>query len=544
LNAIPGLAEILDPRYTLLRDDLGPGLFARLCGQARFPARLDTDQVQAVRRILYPEVSIPMPAIAQLPLLDLDQEQIAKSYLDAELVGDGQTLVRDLTARLVRGVVGSGKSLILLYRARYLAEVNESWQIAILTFNRSLGGHLRRKAQALGVPMERVRIQNFHAWARGILEEAHSWPTNLVSGARARSVLRKAQQTVPESKAFPEEFLIEEIQWLKGHRVLDWDRYKSVPRVGRGVGLNVDQRAVVFKLLEAYRQELSNQGAHDWEDVPLLILDGIERGQIQGGQYHAILIDEAQDFWPSWFQVTLKMLRPETNMLFLVADTAQKIYRSAFSWKELGIELRGKRVRILKRSYRNTSEILQTAYAIIRDEEFLREEDGFVSTPELNHPASGHGPLPIILAKDDSVQELGAIVTELKRLREIGYAYRDILLTTFRRDTVERMVRALAAAGIQAVAVDDHNWEWAKDAVTVSTLHSAKGMEYRVVFVCSLNELTKTADEDDLAQNKRLLYVGMTRARELLYLTYHGVAPEWALAKLLPVLEQLSKRLG
>src|SRR5262245_20769 len=108
---------ILDSQNTLLRDDLGANLFVRLCGHALFPARLDTKQVQAVRRILDPEVCIPMPVTVQRSLLDLEQEQIAKSYLQVGLGSEGQIVARISMLELCVGSWASRKSLILLNRA-------------------------------------------------------------------------------------------------------------------------------------------------------------------------------------------------------------------------------------------------------------------------------------------------------------------------------------------------------------------------------------------------------------------------------------------
>lgn len=160
----------------------------------------------------------------------------------------------------MRGVVGSGKSLILLYRARYLSEVNPAWQMLVLTFNKSLGHYLRQKARYLGVRYESIQITHFHAWAKGLLQEANLWPAQIVQGIRQTNLLRKAQQSISGAKAFEVEFLREEIQWLKGHRVLTWEAYRDIARSGRGTALNTDQRAIVFRCFEAYQRELERLG--------------------------------------------------------------------------------------------------------------------------------------------------------------------------------------------------------------------------------------------------------------------------------------------
>ena len=69
------------------------------------------------------------------------------------------------------------------------------------------------------------------------------------------------------------------------------------------------------------------------------------------------------------------------------------------------------------------------------------------------------------------------------------------------------------------------------------TLHSAKGLEFKVVFICGLEDLALNGAkgnefQEKLDQERKLLYVGMTRAKDLLYITYTGVAPEWIVSRL------------
>ncbi len=76
-----------------------------------------------------------------------------------------------------------------------------------------------------------------------------------------------------------------------------------------------------------------------------------------------------------------------------------------------------------------------------------------------------------------------------------------------------------------ALVADIDTAELAEDRVTLMTLHSAKGLEFPIVFLTGLEEgifpHTRTLmNDDELAEERRLCYVGLTRAQMKLYLTY------------------------
>ncbi|PHP53778.1 3'-5' exonuclease, partial [Actinomyces ruminis] len=75
--------------------------------------------------------------------------------------------------------------------------------------------------------------------------------------------------------------------------------------------------------------------------------------------------------------------------------------------------------------------------------------------------------------------------------------------------------------------------------VTLMTVHTAKGLEFPVVFVTGLEDGTfphsrSLADETELAEERRLAYVAVTRARERLYLTRAAVRSAWGAATAMP----------
>ena len=273
-----------------------------------------------------------------------------------------------------------------------------------------------------------------------------------------------------------------------------------------------------------------------------MMLDGISQGRIPSQLYHAILVDEAQDFAPSWFAVVQHMLKPVTNMLFVAADVAQKIYRRPLSWRALGIDVTGGRSRMLNRSYRNTYEILRVAYELVGNDEALREElrgeGDDVIKPELDSRRMRRGPLPVILQFTDYAREMQHIAQEIKALRSSGYEWDEVAVIHRDLKFLRDLASSFQAHGIPAQVVKGIDINLASPDVKLLTLHSSKGLEFSVVFVAGVDRLQPrpglTGEELTLAiaEERRLLYVGMTRARERLYITHAGPMPVWVAAAL------------
>jgi hypothetical protein len=533
-----GLGQILQLDEVLLHDDLEGDLEQRLREIRLFPGEMPPPMIDAVRRILHPEVIIrtARPSQGQLPLLDLAQEQIVKSHL--QLTIKGRALVRDLDARLVRGVVGSGKTLILLYRAQFLSQINPTWHVLVLTYTRTLAEYLRDRLREIGGDPERIEITHFHKWCRDALSPDGSMGTILEDNSQLGLVTR-ILDGMPEARPFGTRFLVDEINWMKDHRLLTWNAYAQAPRRGRGVGLTEAQRQTVFSVFEAYQQRMVRDRQLDWGDVPIRLLEALDAETVMPAQYHAILIDEAQDFAPTWFQVALRLLKPETNQLFIVADGTQRIYRRAFSWTSLGIDIRGSRSRLLTHSYRNTYEILATAYQMIHDADIHRDMESLgeeVIEPEMIKERMPRGPLPVLLQFADPASEYDHLVTEIRQLLSGSFQPADILVAGRRWSIVNDLAETLRVHDIPA-SIMTQAPSLSDPSVKVSTLHSAKGLEFPVVFICGLEALNDNqAGEHRVemveAEERRLLYVGMTRARERLYVSYNGRVPAWVLKAL------------
>lgn len=524
----------LDPRHVLVREDLNSEVLPdRLCRLARlyFRPRLDKGQVDFLRGLVAPELCLePVSAAGPPRQLDLLQAGIVTS--DLHLPPPEQLLARDLSVRLVRGVAGSGKTLLLLIRAKLLQRLKPSWRVLVLTYNRDLAQFLREWLTKLDGDAPTLEITHFHKWCYDLLVGTGDWRDVLDERARYRLVVQAAQD-IPGTASVSPEVSAKEIAWIKEYLEAPIHaNYLAAKRTGRGDRLNRETRCTVLEIFDRYQGLLQQKGMRDWEDVPLRVIELIETGRLSAPRYHAILVDETQDFAPAWFRVILRMLRPETNLLFLVGDGAQRVYRRDLSWNRVGISLAG-RSRILRRVYRNTVEIARYAIACVQDRRSVAEDlaeygEEWIEA-DLDHPWTRHGADPILRGFETSEGEQEFLAAEIRTLLNQGHSPTDILVLQARRESAAQTAEALRRNEIPAASVKESGLTFDPPSVNVCTYHSAKGLEFPIVF-CSMTHVFPEARQGDRledpkqmeAEAARLLYVGMTRARDLLYVTYQS----------------------
>jgi len=250
----------------------------------------------------------------------------------------------------------------------------------------------------------------------------------------------------------------------------------------------------------------------------------VDKGYIPRAQYGALLIDEGHDFEPEWLKLVTQMIDPESNSLLLLYDDAQSIYKKksglGFSLSSVGIQAKG-RTTILRLNYRNTREILRYAYDFARH--YLNPQNTDDDHIPLVEPeaAGASGPQPVMKYFDSLNDEIGFALACIRKWHQEGVNLRNIAVLYPGGIYGKKMASALRSAGL------DHLWLGSKqykasydpetERVTILTIHSSKGLEFQRVILIGLGALG--TDEERVADEARLLYVGMTRAQEGLILT-------------------------
>jgi hypothetical protein len=400
---------------------------------------LSRSQIDAIRLIIHPEIVIEGTSLA---VLDHRQEAKARS------IGQGH--------RLVYGVAGSGKTVILLARARMLANGGQS-HVLFLCYNKELA---RRFAADLA-DYPTIHVSSFHRW---------------ISRNRVRV---RHYDFSPEA----EELRIR------------------------------------------------------------LLLERLQSGRGEAGRYDAVLIDEAQDFDPRWFTCAkLALKQPDDGDLLIALDGGQNLYgRKSFTWKSVGVNAVG---RVMSRSaydfdrnYRNTRQILSVAAPFAAVNMSDDEDEALQSYRVDPTCAVREGPLPRTYAASNRETEIDAVVRRVKDWLNRGYltdsgererlspgdiailyprcpdTYKPHLEWLLQRLAAETSVR-LIASGASAEARS--GTASSGPSLTVGTIHSAKGLQFRAVVLMWADLLYAADKEERAARDRALLYVGLTRAQTLL----------------------------
>jgi superfamily I DNA/RNA helicase len=240
-----------------------------------------------------------------------------------------------------------------------------------------------------------------------------------------------------------------------------------------------------------------------------------------------VLIDEGHDFDPEWLQLVTQMVDPETDALLLLYDDAQSIYKKGksmdFSLSSVGIKARG-RTTIFKLNYRNTKEILDFAYQFAH--EFIAETDSDddhipVIAPE---SAGGTGPDPVFRSFEDENKEFDFVVRCVAKWLKDGRDPKEIAILVPSKKTAETISNKLGTMGIANACLVDNKqkakYDPNKPLVPIFTIHSSKGLEFETVILPAIEKIQYVAE--DISDQVKLIYVGMTRARTELLITSSG----------------------
>lgn len=467
----------------------------------------------------------------QLSLLPDRAPSPVKPALDkVELTEEGEYLVPRFNIRLVRGIAGSGKTQILCKRAVLLSKLYPEWDILVLTRNRGLAADLR----AILADYKAITVSNFDRLCCEKLSdpEVDLWRSP-VKDLDQPNWIAVACGDVPGAEQFDPRFLRDEFNWMKYVDRTDRKTYVAKDRDGREVPLDrKTQRPIVYRVFEEYEARLKRFRQMVWADVPLLVIEAMDDGLVPVEQYDAILVDEAQMFPPTWFQVVKRWLKRPHGMLFLAADMTQNIY-ARFSWEQKHVKVRG-RARILRRSYRNSYFIARAAYHLVSSDDdlnaLLKKDGDELIEPELELGTLERGNRPKLVSCSSLDAELTYVTDKVKGLiQDPSHPVwpSEIAILCLKEHTQQRFASHLDQQGVRVVLDSELRNSADGPRVLVGLIAGITGQEFRSVFVCDLQVLF---DSDSAfyggswpefkAMQLRLLYTAMTRARSDLHVCF------------------------
>lgn len=421
----------------------------------------------------------------------------------------------------VLGTAGSGKTTLAILRSLYLADpaTEHGGRTLLVTFNRCLVTYMRHLAGAI---RESVAAENYHRFARGYLSSKGRLPRGSISSPDdrlrfIRLALHEAQ-SAGERRAIlrrPVEFFGEEFEWIQHHGIRDEGEYVETERIGR-VAARVTRadRAVLFSLYSRYLEQRQRGGkSYDWSDLASSALDEL-RADRQDRRYRHVVIDEGQDFSPEMLR-SLAAAIPDDGSLTFFGDIAQQIYGHRMSWRSAGLAVRD--VWRFQENYRNTQQISRLALA-------LAAMPSFPDDPDLVEPTAptADGPPPALVRFSSEDDEQRLILSRAPALARTG-TVAILVRTRDQENAIPWPIRN------QATRLHRSLRRWpANPGLFYGTYHAAKGLEFDTVFLPFLSDerwpyppdVQHLGAEEAAARNARLLYVGITRARSTLVMTY------------------------
>ncbi|WP_299449203.1 3'-5' exonuclease [uncultured Serinicoccus sp.] len=454
----------------------------------------------------------------------------------------------------VTGGAGTGKTVVVLHRARALATRRPTPRVLLTTFTTNLAAALERDMGRLDpeVPLVRglgelgLRLAGVDAVARSVLVEAGrdiGEAAALVLGADTSDVLQRTGSEawreaiaavgpdLPEHLRSPAFMEAEYETVVLPRRVTSAAAYFRAPRRGRGVSLSRGQRAAVWEVVERYRAASRAHGTLDWAEAASVAAAHLDQQAEHGARrpYDHVLVDEGQDLGSTRWQLLRALVAPGEDDLFVAEDSHQRIYGQKITLSHYGIETRG-RSRRLTLNYRTTQQNLRWAMGVLDGADYSDLEGETEKHDDYRSARSG--PVPRVLPCSSLSEELDE-AAELVRAwtSEADVVPETVAVLVRDRFQRDRVVNGLAERGVEVRAVDRESIRAGRPVVM--TMHRAKGTEFARVLLFEVREGAVPAGlkeydaseadlQDAMLRERSLLYVAATRARDVLAVSWSG----------------------
>ena len=431
----------------------------------------------------------------------------------------------------VSGSAGTGKTIVALHRAVYLARNNPEARVLLTTFSDSLANALRAKLRRLisSEPRLAESIDVMSMDAAGLrLHESQFGPVRLLSRGDLTARMTRAAEQLGNLR-FGTPFLLNEWdQVVDAWQIGSWDEYRDVKRLGRKTRLSDAQRQTLWSVFDAVRSGLIADGLTTMAGVFTRL--ATELADRPHPPFEHIVVDEAQDISIAQLRFLAAIGRDRPNALFFAGDLGQRIFQTPFSWKSLGVDVRG-RSRTLVVNYRTSHQIRACADCLLG--ESVSDVDGLIEVRK-GTVSVFNGPKPLVVRADSVEDEIQFVSAWLKERATASTQPHEIGVIVRSDAELQRAAKALSLASIPYVTLDERMRSTVGKA-TICTMHLAKGLEFRAVAVMACDDevvplqsrIEQVTDDGDLAEiyatERHLLYVACTRAREDLLVS--GVEP-------------------
>ncbi|MCT7964082.1 AAA family ATPase [Laspinema sp. D1] len=430
----------------------------------------------------------------------------------------------------ITGSAGTGKTVVALHKARHLARQGK--RVLLTSFVTTLCENMTRNLRLLCTfeELDYITVTSVASCAASIVREGNNFPLKIIADNEIRSKI--GQYFSPISPLNVEALWLEYKSVIEPGAIQSWPEYRQANRKGRETPLTVQQRQQVWQIFDKIFAELNELNQRTWAGCYRQARELIESGAVPR-EYNAVIVDEVQDLGPQELLFLAALAGTEPDCLTLIGDGGQRIYQQQYSLKSLGIKVQG-RSHILKINYRTTEQIRRFADRLTDP-----DSDDLDGSRENRTDTVSilRGPEPILKSLHNRRAQTQFILTEIKQALRSGITPNEIGIFARTKGYLQAIESALRDHNIPCLRLEnskDSDISNPEDFVAIHTgsMHRAKGLEFKIVFAVSVedgiiplkNSLQEATDSPSLnaalEREKNLLYVTVTRARDLVYVCY------------------------
>ena len=437
----------------------------------------------------------------------------------------------------VSGGAGTGKTVAALHRLKHLCE-NPNTKVLFTTYTRTLKENIDELIKKMDICRSRYTLNNID---QVLIETARQYKVkegykvlDYSGDEESLKLWREVLET--EVTEFDEKFLYDEyIDVIVYFGNTDAKSYMMQQRVGRTKALSRKQRLEIWKLVEKYIALKQERKVVDRLELFNETTKYLNENNIR--PYTNVIADEFQDISNPELKFLRALVAEGRNDLFLTGDPMQRIYSGRkINFGAAGINVRGVRSRRLKINYRTTEPIKRAAVGVIKGITF-EDMDGGTETMKGYVSLIHGGEKPTYRIVGNTTEEVSQIIEWIEECRQSGIALKDICIAAPSMGLMKELQTRLHTDGTAYKVLKGINKQGAQEGISLCTLHSMKGLEFKVVILTGVNERnipSKATDtypftgmdviekKEYLSAKRSLLYVAITRARQLVFMVGFG----------------------
>lgn len=432
----------------------------------------------------------------------------------------------------VSGSAGTGKTVVALHRAANILRHNPQTRLLLTTFSLPLANALEGKLHILagedsGV-VPRVTVLPFKGVAHELFTLAFGYHPRAATEDQIRGALKTAADEASLTSFTPRFLASEWLNVVDAWQLESLEAYQEVPRLGRKNRLGAKQREKLWPVFVRARRIIEAQGLFTWPSIFGKVTAYF--AQRTDKPFTHAVIDEAQDLGVPELRMLAAITPSGPDALFFAGDLGQRIFQEPFSWKVLGVDVRG-RSRTLKVNYRTSHQIRLAADRLLP--KIVQDVDGN-EQDRRGTVSVFNGPDPEIQIFADADREIQGVADWIRQSVADGIAPAEIGIFVRANGQLARARAAVKAAGHTQLELSER-LEQPQGRVAIGAMHIAKGLEYKAVAVMACDDdvlplqerIETVADESELDEvhdtERNLFYVACTRARDRLLIS--GVKP-------------------